>query len=114
MSSFKGNKNIYIQPNDKKVPYQFEFTTCSTENSNDGFLPYGTTITGVGVDIREINSETSVSGILTHTLESNKVNLRISYDNNLKDSQCKITFILQLDDESEKEADFDRVYFRNL
>ena len=49
LHNFEGNKSIILQPGDSKKPFEFEVTICSSAISNDGWIPYGTTISGIAV-----------------------------------------------------------------
>lgn len=111
---FKGTNKITIQPNDSAVPYRFIFTTCSTELSNDGYLPYGTTI--VGAECYVINSiGAEVLDIVDSvSFYNNTVTVSVSYPTTSADGDYKLTFRLSISNGSYIEADFGRVFVGNL
>jgi len=120
MSGFKGNKKIEIQPNDANVSYGYEFTICSSTTSNDGFLPNGTTVSGVSVvsyKTADANGRALASGVTevddliqgVPTVSSNTVTVRLSYPATNGLGYYKMTFLVTASDSSVQEIDYDRV-----
>ena len=120
MSGFKGNKQIEIQPGDLNVSFGYSFTVCSSTTANDGFLPYGTTASGVSVvayktadaDGRELSEGASIVSDLiqgTPTISDNVATVRLSHPATNGSGYYKLTFLVTGSDESVKETDFNRV-----
>lgn len=51
MPDFQGTQTIMLRPGANRVPISFEFRAASANNTNDGSIPYGATITGAAVAV---------------------------------------------------------------
>jgi hypothetical protein len=106
---FRTAEKILLQPNDTNLTYSFQFPICTSATANDGFLPAGTTISGVavygyteaGVDC----TTTLCSGVITNN--TNTVFVPLSYPG--AEGYYKLTFILTLSDGATTEDDFNNI-----
>lgn len=114
MPSFKTNGQIILQPNDS-VGFSFTITVASSATANDGFLPYGTSISSVNVIAYDKDENIVTSDLISGTpaVSSNVISMKLNYPVVSGDGRYKITMILTLDNGDIKEADFDRVTARN-
>jgi len=110
MPDFKGNYTLVIQPKDLKVPFNFIFSNCTTQTSNDGSLPYGAQISAIeakihkedGTDITsEMVSSSAFAGLI--------VNVKLKYPVTSGPGKYHLTIKLTLADTSEIEFDFNRI-----
>lgn len=114
MPNFKGNDKILLQPNDEAVPYRFDFDACSSSTSNDGFLPYGTTISGVSVSATTDGGVDTTDELISSTsVNSNNITVALNYPSTTGEGRYHLTFILTLDSGSVLEADYNGVVARD-
>lgn len=113
MPSFQGSKKITIQPLDH-ISYSFKLTTCSSAVANDGFLPYGRSISSVDVTAYNDAGVDKTSDLIdgTATLVVDIVSVPLKWPTTA--GKYKLTFEITLDDGQIKEADFDRIFAENL
>jgi len=114
MPSFETQGQVLLQPF-TQVGFDYEITICSSSTANDGFIPYGTTVSSVNV-IAYDKDEEVVTGELIHgtpTISENVITTPLKYPETSGDGRYKLTFQLTLSDSSKVEADFDRVVARN-
>jgi hypothetical protein len=105
LSNFKGTSEITLLPNDV-IPYDFEFTICSSAKANDGFTPFGTTISSVDVTGYNDKNE-DVTGDLIDGIPSelnNIVTVTLQYPGT--DGRYRLNFVVTLNTGSVKEANF--------
>ncbi len=107
-NQWHGKDWIYLQPNDLDVPYIFRFTVCSTQNGNDGYLPYGTTISTVVVSASNTDGEDATADLIhgTPSVSDNDVQVNLDYP---YAGDYKITIICTLDSGTKIETDFSRI-----
>lgn len=114
--NFVGHTEIVIQPQDVMIPYVFKFEANSSDISNDGYLPYGSTInsavvTGVDTTGDEIVGLVVSSSVLNYLY----VKVWLSYPGDPYLGRAGLHFVLTLDPApSILEADFTRVRIINL
>lgn len=117
MPNVLGNRNIIIQPLDTKIGLTIRVTICSTATANDGYIPFGTTVSGVsstvysetGVDVTSdiVYAGATVSG-------GQDIKIELKYPTSNGDGRYKLSYLLTLDDTSTKELDFNRIYAKTL
>lgn len=114
MPNFKTSGEISLQPNDN-MGYSFTVTVGSSATANDGFIPYGTTVSSVVVIAYDKDDVNVTSELIfgTPSVSQNVVSMQLKYPTTSGDGRYKLTMILTLDNGDVKEADFDRVYARN-
>ena len=117
MPNFKGDTGILLQPSDRNVTYSFSFPIMSSATSNDGFCPYGTTISGVVVTAAQ--DGVAVDDLVdTTTNTTYTVNVTLDYPTTTMSGQTEaqfdLTFVLTLDNGTILETDFDRVKAQDL
>ncbi len=118
MPSFQGSDKIDVQPGTSKAAYEFEFTVCSAAGANDGWLAYGRTISSVAVKAYK-HGETEVDATSdlingTPSVANNIVTVKLDYPTVNGSGRYKLEFVVTLDDGSDDEADFGRVFVRDL
>lgn len=112
MPNFKGEKSIILQPGTKNVTYTFDFYAASSSTANDGFRPFGTTVSGVTVVAYQddtaiddlVNSITNDTELGYVTMSYPTVTMAIQTE-----ADFKLTFVVGCNDGTELEADFGRV-----
>jgi hypothetical protein len=115
MPDFKGNKRINLQPRDYAISYGFIITPSSSTLANDGYIPYGTTVSGVVVEA-EFEDGTDATSELIHSssVTNNIVTATLNYPTNIGEGRYNLTFILSLDNGEVHEANFNRVVAKDL
>lgn len=109
LHNFEGNKPITLQPGTETNPYKFKITVCSSAVSNDGYIPFGTSVAGVvvtafkddGTDV----SSTLIDGVPTE--EDNVVTVLLNYISTA--GEYYLRFVLTLNTGSVVSA-----YFKNV
>lgn len=115
MPNFEGYEDINLQQHDKDITYSFEFPIKSTASAKAGFLPYGTTMSGVSVTATKDDGTDATSDLIQSTTHNtNTAFVTISYPTVNGDGNYKLTFVVTASNGSEFEADFDRVRVKNL
>jgi hypothetical protein len=114
MPNFYGNNELVLQPNDDNISYRFDFDACSSVSLNDGYLPYGTTISGVTVLTYDEDNNVVTDLVQDSSVSNNTVTVVLSYPATSGAGSYKITFILSVSDGSTIEADFHKVNAKNL
>jgi len=108
MSDFKTVGDIKLRSGDE-ISYTFKITSCSTATANDGFLPYGRTISDVTVVAYNTDGTAVTSALIegTPSLVSNTVTCVLKYP--VTDGRYTLKFSLLLDNSETKDAYFKRV-----
>ena len=111
MSNFKTGGRITLQPYDK-LGYSFQITICSSSTANDGFIPYGLTVSSCEIIAYNEDLEVVTSDLISGSpsLSDNIVTVTLMYPTTNGIGKYKLTFKLILSDGSTKEADFSRLY----
>ena len=114
MPSFKTQGQINLQPNDN-IGYSFEVTVASSVSTNDGTIPYGTTVSSVVVIVYDKDDTIITTDLVvgTPTISSNIISIQLKYPTINGVGRYKITMLLTLSSGDTKELDFDRLYARN-
>ena len=116
MSSFKTQGKINLEPNDK-MNYSFQITVCSSSTSNDGFIPYGRTVSSISVSAENNETGADVTADLINgvpSVSNNIVSMTLNYPTAKGDGRYKLTILLTLDNGNTKEANFNRIYCEDL
>ena len=116
MPNFKGNSSIIIQPGDSNIPYAFQISVCSSTTANDGYIPYGTSVSSVVVTATtDDDDRTVVDDIIdNYTVNNNIITVYMSYPSTSGDGRYRLRFLLTLDNGSIIEADFGRIRAKNI
>jgi len=114
MPSFKTAGQIILQPSDN-MGYSFEITVASSATSNNGFIPFGTTVSSVVVVVYDKDDTVITTDMVvgTPTVTDNIVSMQLKYPVLNGNGRYKATMILTLDNGDTKEADFDRIYTKD-
>lgn len=94
IDDFEGFTHIILHPGDSRKPYSFTFLVNSDESSNDGFLPFNTTIdsaTIIGYNKKNVSNNTLIDNFL---ISGNVINVWLNYPGVAGD--YKIVFSLTL------------------
>ncbi len=116
MDSFQGSRNIVLQPNDRAVPYDFEFTVCSAAGANDGALPYGDSVSSVTVTAHTEDGA-DVTGELingTPVVDNNTVTVALDYPSTSGPGTYHLTFVVTTANGVRIEFDFNRIRARDV
>jgi len=113
--SFETNGIITLQPGSSKVPYTFTFAAGTSAISNDGSIPYGSTISsaetkafdasGNDVTTEIIDSETNTTLSVTPVLK---------YPSTSGEGNYSIQFLLTISTGAIMEVDFTRIYAKDI
>jgi len=110
MPDFKGNYTLVIQPKDLKVPFNFIFSNCTAQTSNDGSLPYGLTINAIEAKAhKEVGTDVTSEMISSSAFGGLIVNVKLKYPATSGPGRYHLTIKLTLSDTSEIEFDFNRI-----
>lgn len=112
---FWGDDIVILQPLDRAVPYNFEFTVNSSAIANDGALPYQTTITDYAVTAHKATSGVDVSAELIASLGRSDfiITVKLSYPPTHGNGKYHLTFTITLSNAAVMEFDFNRIYCRD-
>ena len=113
MPSFRGTSKILIQPNSFSIGFRFHCTTCTSTTSNDGMIPWGTTISSVVVTAKTADGTAETGLIESTTLTTPDIDLALSWPTNGA-GRYKLTFVLTLSNGTLLELDFHRVDAQDL
>ena len=116
---FQGNAHVELQPGDANLPIRFRFNAASASTSNDGAMPFGSTISSVVStvkDCRGIDATTSL--ISSSQITQNVVTIYLNHSSDVADGKytltSKVNFALAgTTIVFTREFDFRRVYLRN-
>lgn len=113
MPDFRGSNTFVVQPLDVAVPLGFKFAPASTEDTNDGSLPFQTSVVSAVVTAEKDDGTDVTSTMIngTPTVLNDVVNVRIDWPGAVGRYHMKM--VLTLDDASEKEFDFNRFVGRD-
>lgn len=118
MPSFEGSERLLIQPTTSGIAYGFEFEVSTSESSCDGFLPFGTTISGVVVTTHKKSDGTQVDDIIVGTpgidITGTIVTVAVKWPSTNGADWYTLKFALTLDSGSKEEADFNRIKAEDL
>ena len=117
MPNVLGNKNVVIQPLDTKVGITIRVKICSTATANDGYIPWGTTVSGVSTTVYSEQGDVVTSGIVysNATISGGQdVRIELKYPTATGEGRYKLSYLLTLSDGSTKELDFNRIVAKNL
>jgi hypothetical protein len=119
MPSFEGTERILLQPTTSGIAYGFEFEVSTSNSSCDGFLPYGTTISGVAVTALTKSTGVDVSSDIivgTPGIDDTKtiVSVAVKYPSTNGPGWYTLRFTLTLSDGSTEEGDFNRIKAEDL
>ena len=109
MPSFKGVAKITIRPGTVSVSYRFHCSTCSSSKSNDGALPFNTTISSVTV-VAKTDAGVVYTELITATnLTQPDIDLTLSYPTTNGTGRYSLTFLLVMSNGSTIELGYNRV-----
>ena len=110
IEGFQGNNKLNLQKNDVNVGYRFSFSISSSATSNDGTLPYETTISSAVVQCFSSEDEdTPISGIVSNTTSGDDyVNITMTHGGKPA-GLYYLVFIITLSDSSIMSIDFGRL-----
>lgn len=112
MPSFQGHDEIILRPDDTGSQYSFEVTQCSSATANDGFLPYGVSVSSITVTTHKRDSNnTTVTDIIvgTPSVVDNVVYATLKYPSTNGEGRYKLKIVAALDTGKDKELVFDRI-----
>lgn len=115
MPNIKGNVSVVLQPRDEKVGISILVPINTSPTSNDGYIPYGTTISGVTLTCYDDAIESAVVPnsdiVFSGPVVANNqyINTELRYPQNAGVGTYKLTYVLYLSDGGTRELDFDGV-----
>jgi len=109
--SFPTTKKITLQPHDAGLVYAFKFPISTSSTANDGYLPNGTTISGVSLEAYNSANTTTSGWYSITTFNNDTVNVSMDYPGSA--DSYKLTFVLTLSSGATIEADFYNIEAKN-
>lgn len=108
MSDVIGHEVITLRPGDSAVPYDFNAPACSSQNANDGAIPYGTDVSSVVVKGYKKGVESS--NLIQASSESNNIiQVQLNYPTE-GGGKYQLRFDLTLDTGAVLSKRFDEVH----
>ena len=102
---------ILLQPGSDAVPYFFTFPAATSQEANDGSIPYGTTISSKAITAFDADGNDVTSEIIVSTsLSTPVVTVRFKYPATTGDGRYSIEFLLTLSTGAVMEFDFTRIF----
>ena len=125
--SFKGDKEVILQPLDYNINHGFTVTVKSSitpDPDDEGRIPYGTNVTSVSVSAYKITDEERnplpngpilVNDLIsnTPTVFENIIYVKLSYPITNGLGYYKITMEITIDNGSRQEIDFKRIFVKD-
>lgn len=117
---FQGTNYVELQPGDINIPIKFIFTAASASTTNDGSMPYGSTVKSVVSSIKnDFGTDATTSLISSSAINENSIIVFLSYSSNIALGKYILTTTVKFALSGTttimtKEFDFSRVYLRNL
>lgn len=114
MPDFQGTSKLTLQPTEQAIPFQFTFPICSAADANDGFIPYGDTISDCTVKAYDSDGTDITSEVVeSSSIDSNVITVEINYPTTNGADDCKLTFQITTTNGAHLEADFGGSYARS-
>lgn len=116
---FQGFDYVELQPGDNNIPVKFRFVAATASTTNDGSMPYGSTVRSVISTIKDdrgIDATTSL--ISSSALNGNNVTVFLNHSSDVTDGKYTLTSTVSFSLFGStliftREFDFRRVYLRN-
>lgn len=112
-TGFKGYTSITIQPNDLQQEHIFNITICSDKTANDGYIPYGTTVSGITTTTLTCSGTEDTELINSSSFVEQEITALLDYPITNGDGRYKLQFLLELSSGEIKELDFNKVYCKD-
>ncbi len=85
VDNFSGSKNINLQPNDSYIPLVMRITIASASTVNDGFIPFGSTLSSFTVTAHNGETNTSSTNIIVDkTVSGNNITVYLGHTTELQ------------------------------
>jgi len=118
MPNVKTTKKVILQPADTKIGLTIRVTICSTATANDGYIPWGTTVSGVSTRAFKDGGTTNVASDLLYSAATvsggQDIKVEFKYPATNGEGLYKLSYTLTLSDGSTKELDFNRIHAIDL
>lgn len=120
MPNIKGTTKVLLQPGDTKVGITIKVKAASSEVANDGYIPYGTTISNVVTTIYDEDGTDVTSDIVyaSPTISAGSgyddIKIELKYPSTNGEGRYSLKHLLTLDDGGTRELDFSRIYCTDL
>lgn len=121
-SNVKGTLFVYLQENDINIPVTIFCSICTTAYANDGYIPYGTTVSGISHELHDLDNVNDVTTDITYsnptigtvyTGPSGKsgqdLTIELKYPTTYGDDSYNLKYTLTLSNGSKKELNYDRI-----
>ena len=113
--SFQGYGDLILQPGTSAVPYVFVFAACSDNTTNDGSLPFGTTISSVAVKaFDEAGTDRTAEIVNSATSTATTVRVGLNYPSTTGAGRYSLEILVTLSTGAVMEFDFTRVYAKDV
>ena len=112
MPDFKEQGDIVVQPGDVTVPYAFSLPACTTVSSNDGAIPYGSTISTVVVTAHKADGTAATGLVASSSVAANVVTANLTYPST-EEGTYHLRIVATLSTGAKIEFDFNRIQVRN-
>jgi len=111
MADVEGNEIIVLRPGDSAKPYEFYAKPCTSQSSNDGAIPYGTSVSDVAVKAYKKGVE-STEIIEASSVSNNIVQVQLNYPDDDESGKYQLRFDLTLDTGAVISLRYDEVHAR--
>jgi len=117
MPNIKGRTKVILQPDDTKVGITIRVKAASTATANDGYIPYGLTVSGVASTVYDEDGTDVTSDIkyANPTVSGGEyVKIELKYPTTNGEGRYTLSHLLTLSDGGTRELDFSRIYAKDL
>ena len=116
--SFETSGIIVLQPGSATIPYSFTFAAATSATSNDGSIPYGSTISSAVVKVFDAGKNDVTTEIIVGSTPVTGSGLIITvsmkYPATSGTGNYSIEFVLTLNTSAVLEVDYTRVYAKDI
>ena len=117
MPNVKGRSKVILQPEDVKVGITIRVKAASSATANDGYIPYGLTVSGVATTIYDEDGSdvtTDLRYAMPTVSGGEYVKIELQYPTTNGEGRYTLTHLLTLSDGATRELDFSRIYAKDL
>lgn len=120
MPDVQGQKKTRLRPGDTKVGYTLKVESASTATANDGYIPYGTTVSGVTSTVYDEDGNAVTADIVyavsTISAQSgyDEVKIEFQYPSTNGDGRYTLKHALTLSDGGTLDLYYSRIYAETI
>lgn len=91
---FQGSDHVELQPGDRNFPIKMKFNAASASTSNDGSMPYGSTVSSAILTVKSrkgIDATTSILSSSIGLISNNSVIAYVNHSSDVSDGAYTLT-----------------------